>query len=103
MPSIVKEFLIRDSNMHKIKQTIVVKDGQKPLVIYYCKANLKNGNTVRVVNKNFTPHQITDCKGVGLVTVQATMIHENSTGKAKASGAKCVLEVSSGIVHILDL
>lgn len=70
-----------------------------PVTVYYCKANLKTGNTVRIVQGR----NVTDCTGVSIAATpegrfQARMIHGNSTGKAKASGARCVLTVTEGTV-----
>jgi hypothetical protein len=71
-----------------------------PVTVYYCKANLKTGDTVRIVQAR----EVRDCPGVLLTSpfpsgkFQAKMIHGNSTGKAKASGARCVLVVTSGVI-----
>lgn len=70
----------------------------EPVTIYYCKANLKTGNTVRIVQGR----NVADTTGVTLtpsgIGFHAEMIHGNSKGKAKASGARCVLLVTSGII-----
>lgn len=68
-----------------------------PITIYYCKANVKTGLTVRLMQGK----QIWDCCGVLLQAAHASMIHGNSTGKPKASGAHCVLEVTTGIVGLV--
>jgi hypothetical protein len=72
---------------------------KEPITIYYCKANLKSGLTVRLIQGK----QIHDCTGVLLQAAHASMIHGNSTGKPKASGARCVLEISQGIVGLQHL
>ena len=75
-------------------------DPTYPVTVYYCKANLKTGKTVRIVQGR----NVCDCTGVRFSSVlaggpfAAEMIHGNSTGKAKASGARCVLTVTSGII-----
>ncbi len=69
-----------------------------PVSIYYCKAGLKTGQTVRVAQGSA---KVT-CRGVALDGVSGTMIHGNSTGPAKASGARCVLRLTSGLITISD-
>jgi hypothetical protein len=70
----------------------------EPVTIYYCKANLKTGNTVRIVQGR----NVCDTHGVqlrsGAAAFIAEMIHGNSSGKAKASGARCVLKITMGSV-----
>lgn len=71
----------------------------EPVTIYYCKANLKTGNTVRIVQGR----NVADCTGVHLTATpdglfSAEMVHGNSKGKAKASGARCTLIVHHGII-----
>lgn len=68
-----------------------------PITIYYCKANVKTGLTVRLMQGK----QSWDCRGVLLQAAHASMIHGNSTGKPKASGARCVLEITQGIVGLV--
>lgn len=74
-----------------------------PVTVYYCKANVKTGLTVRVVR----PGAIFDCKGVQLSSsldngpFDAEMIHGNTTGKPKASGARCALIIHNGTVTLL--
>ena len=63
----------------------------RPVTVYYCKANVKTGLTVRVVvpwRSGFMsqPGEFLDCRGVRLIGVDSEMIHGNSTGKPKASG-----------------
>jgi hypothetical protein len=70
---------------------------EQPVTVYYCKANLKSGLTVRLMQGK----QTHDCTGVLLQAATATMIHGNSTGKPKASGARCVLEVTQGLVGLV--
>lgn len=75
-----------------------------PVTIYYCKANLKTGNTVRIIQGR----NVCDCPGVQFHSTLSTgpfdaeMIHGNSTGKAKASGARCTLVVKQGIVTPIE-
>jgi hypothetical protein len=70
---------------------------KEPITIYYCKTNVKSGLTVRIIQGK----QIHDCTGVLLQAAHASMIHGNSTGKPKASGARCVLEVTQGLVGLV--
>lgn len=75
-----------------------------PVTVYYCKANLRTGKTVRIMQGR----NVNDCSGVIFSSTleggpfSAEMIHGNSSGKAKASGARCVLIVSSGIVTPIE-
>jgi len=69
----------------------------QPITVYYCKANVKTGLTVRLMQGK----QNWDCCGVLLQAAHASMIHGNSTGKPKASGARCVLEITVGIVGLV--
>ena len=69
-----------------------------PVTIYYCKAGKKTGLTIRVEQMGFR----FACTGVHLAAddgrFAAEMLHANSTGKAKASGATCVLKITKGAV-----
>ena len=84
--------------MTTIDRSIFVATPAEPVTVYYCKANLKTGNTVRVVQGR----NVCDCTGVRFSSslasgpFDAEMIHGNSTGKAKASGARCVMIVKRG-------
>jgi hypothetical protein len=84
--------------MPTIDRSIFNASPTDPVTIYYCKANIKTGNTVRIVQGR----NINDCAGVHLTASEhgfhAEMIHGNSKGKAKASGARCTLIVTSGII-----
>lgn len=66
------------------------------VTIYYCKAGIQTGTTVRVEHRG----QVHACRGVWMHGCNAGMFHDNSTGKAKASGARCVLTVTTGIVGL---
>jgi len=76
---------------------LIIATPDRPVTIYYCKANLKTGLTVRVV----TPDASYDCRGARLHRVGAEIIHGNSTGKPKASGARCVLTATSGTIELI--
>ena len=85
--------------MSTIDRTVFHATSAEPVTVYYYKANLKSGLTVRIVQGR----NVCDCAGVrftGDLTgpFKAEMIHGNSTGKPKASGARCVLTVTYGIV-----
>jgi hypothetical protein len=67
-----------------------------PVIIYYCKAGIQTGTTIRVQHHG----QVHACRGVFLHGCNAGMFHDNSTGKPKASGARCVLTVTTGIVGL---
>jgi hypothetical protein len=84
-----------------IDRTVFTATPAEPVTIYYCKANLKTGLTVRVVQGR----NVSDCAGVtmrstlGSGPFEAEMIHGNSQGKAKRSGARCTLIVRRGIIE----
>lgn len=67
-----------------------------PVTIYYCKAGIQTGTTVRVLHRG----QVHACSGVLLHGAAASMTHDNSTGKPKASGARCVLTVTTGLIGL---
>jgi hypothetical protein len=69
----------------------------EPVIIYYCKAGIPTGKTIRITQAKQT-HQ---CSSVSLIACDATMLHDNAIGKAKASGARCTLNVTSGYVVFL--
>lgn len=86
--------------MNTLDRSIFRASRAEPVTVYYCKANLKTGKTVRIVQGR----NVCDCTGVrfssSLTTgpFDAEMIHGNATGKPKASGARCVLTVRAGTV-----
>lgn len=82
-----------DPRLHVVQPT-----PREPATIYYCKAGLPTGHTVRVSHAR----RVTACRGVRLVNVSGEMLHGNSTGKAKSSGARCVLEITSGLITLID-
>jgi hypothetical protein len=69
-----------------------------PVTLYYCKAGLKSGLTIRVL------HGVNRwaCSGVAIHGCTAWMRHDKAKGKAKASGARCVLQIISGTVELAD-
>lgn len=69
-----------------------------PVTIYYCKAGVATGQTVRVSQGTAAP---LTCSGVRLAGALGQMVHGNSKGKAKASGARCVLTLTSGSVEVI--
>ena len=90
--------------MPTIDRSIFHATKAEPVTVYYCKANLKTGNTVRIVQGR----NVCDCKGAHFSSSLASgpfegeMIHGNSTGKAKASGARCVLTITQGTITPLE-
>jgi hypothetical protein len=85
-----------------------------PITVYYCKAGIQTGTTVRVrqvlkLHPSFKGMKPTTlqyaCRGVSMFADKlgfaAEMVHDNSTGKPKASGARCVLQISTGIVDLI--
>jgi pyruvoyl-dependent arginine decarboxylase (PvlArgDC) len=84
--------------MPLVDRSVFTASPSDPVTVYYCKANLKTGNTVRIVqgrNVADTTGCTFSASGIGF---HADMIHGNSSGKAKASGARCVLRVTWGTV-----
>lgn len=66
----------------------------RPVTVYYCKAGVKTGETVKVEQGG----DVFTCSGVLFSGVTGEMIHNNSRGKAKASGARCVFLATSGLI-----
>lgn len=71
---------------------------QHPISIYYCKAGLKTGLTVRVEHAGAR----WACGGVTFQGVTGDIIHGNAEGKAKRSGARCVAVIHSGVVTLIN-
>lgn len=69
------------------------------VTIYYCKAGLGAGTPVRIEQRGI----VYDAAKVAIREADATMWHDNSTGKAKRSGARCVLILSAGIVEFVGV
>lgn len=74
-------------------QEFRVTPADKPLTVYYCKTNLPSGNTIRICQGTKI---LLDCRGISGSLEDFDLIHENSTGQAKASGANCVINVRAG-------
>ncbi len=70
---------------------------EKPAVIYYCKANIKTGTTVIFLHNG----QRRALKGIRFHLVTGEMIHENSTGVPRKSGARCVFRVTQGTLELI--
>jgi|GEM_PF-6645168 len=72
----------------------------KPVTVYYCKANVRTGLTVRIVHDG----KSVDTPGIRMSgrSFSAEMIHGNSSGKARKSGARCVLIVTRGTVSPVE-
>lgn len=67
-----------------------------PVSIYYCKAGIKTGMTTRVLHNT----RRYECRGVQLVGTDGAMEHNNTTGVAKASGARCMLVLTRGTIWL---
>jgi hypothetical protein len=59
-----------------------------PVTVYCCKAGITTGLTIRILHKGL----VFQTSSVSLLNATAVMAHNNSTGKPKASGARCVLQ-----------
>lgn len=70
---------------------------QSPATVYYCKANIATGTTVILLHRG----EKTALRGVKFHGVTGEMIHDNSSGKAKKSGARCVFQVTSGVIELI--
>lgn len=69
----------------------------RPAIVYYCKAGIPTGLTVRVLHAGAL-HQL---RGVQLHAATAEMIDGNSPGIPKRSGARCVLLITAGQVTLI--
>jgi hypothetical protein len=77
--------------------SILTASEDSPVSIYYCKAGIPTGRTVRVSQGP----AVTASTGVHLEAVSGVMLHGNSVGKARASGARCVLHLTAGHITII--
>jgi len=86
--------------MREITTTLppITASAEHPVTVYYCKAGIPTGQTVRVSSK---PAGVIACQGVKLDAVSGDMLNGNATGQAKSSGARCVLRLTSGTIHII--
>jgi hypothetical protein len=66
-----------------------------PISVYYCKAGIQTGETIRVL----VGSTVYQTAAVDLLDVRATMEHNNSAGRAKKSGARCVLILTAGTIR----
>lgn len=73
----------------------LIATNEAPVTVYYCKAGIQTGTTVRVAQGKEVWHTA----GVHITNATASMVHDNSKGKAKASGARCVLVLTSGEIQ----
>lgn len=68
---------------------------QRPVYLYYCKANIKTGDTVVVMQNN----KKVFCKGIVFSSCCGEFKHQNAIGKAKKSGANNILKINTGQVY----
>ena len=80
-----------------IKPVTLTASATFPVTIYYCKAGVATGQTVRISQSG----PALACSGVRLAGAFGEMVHGNSAGKAKASGARCVLTLTGGSVEVI--
>jgi hypothetical protein len=69
----------------------------EPITIYYCKAGIKSGQVCRVQLAGVT----FACSGVKFSHAVGCMLNNNSVGRPKRSGARCVLQLSAGHVELI--
>jgi len=76
-----------------VPRSAFIATASSPVTVYYCKANLQTGNTVRIYqgSRSVDTHSVS-------IAGHAEMTHDASTGRAKASGARCVLTITDGII-----
>ena len=72
----------------------LIASADSPVVVYYCKAGIPTGRTIRITQGKET-HQTSY---VRLFSCDASMHHNNATARAKRSGARCTLNIDSGTV-----
>ena len=65
-----------------------------PILVYYCKADLRTGQTVRISQDGRT----WKTTSVQISEAWGSMMHGNAVGRAKRSGARCVLCLNSGAI-----
>lgn len=65
-----------------------------PVIVYYCKAGIPTGQTIRITQEA----QTFQTSAVSLADCDATMHHDNATARAKRSGARCTLIITSGTI-----
>lgn len=71
---------------------------ESPIQLYYCKANIKCGKTVIIEQDGLK----VATAGVSFKKLHGSFCHQNSKGKAKQSGARNVLCITSGEVKTID-
>lgn len=76
------------------KATTLVAAADSPVVIYYCKAGIQTGRTIRVMQDRV----VYETSRVTIAEAWGEMWHDNAKGKPKASGARCVLSLTVGAV-----
>ncbi len=67
---------------------------EAPVTVYYCKAGIQSGRTIRLLQHG----QVHEAARISLTHATASMAHDNSTGRPKRSGARCVLIVTTGYI-----
>ena len=72
------------------------------VTVYYCKARLKDGVPVRTYQGEGSNRTAVDSHGVRYRKVDALMELGNDHTLAKASGARCIMNITDGFVEILD-
>lgn len=77
-------------------KTIWTASVEHPVYLFYCKANICSGDTVVVMQDNQKHY----CKGVSFHDLHGSFEHQNSVGKAKASGTRNCLKIVSGTVEL---
>lgn len=70
---------------------------ESPVYLFYCKANICSGKTVVVMQNNVK----TFCNEIYFDGLRGTFKHQNSTGKAKSSGARNTLKIINGRVILV--
>lgn len=73
---------------------------EEPITLFYCKAKLKDGCPVVAYYGKGKKRRIWDAPGVRLAGCYGDMDLGNSHTVSKASGARCVLILTSGEIEL---
>lgn len=76
-----------------VKHTWIASEDE-PVYLFYCKANIQNRQTVVIMQHNEKYY----CSGVSFKGLCGTFEHQNSVGKARSSGSRNTLKITSGEV-----
>jgi hypothetical protein len=93
--------MLRTYDNRKMLKALTVESTDQPAMIWYCKAFLKDGQTIvidYIMNGQKYRVRTDDWESDG---ASLRMNMNNTKGKAKAAGAKCALLVKSGTIQLI--